>query len=488
MMNSGHMSDFQYRQLIDGAWQDAARGGTWELVNPATEQVLGIVPYGDAQDAQAAVEAAARAFPAWARRTPYERAEILHRAAAWIRARVPQLAVITSEESGKPLREATGEWHTGANLLEWFAEEAKRANGTWIPSRNPAKRLLTQYMPMGVIGVITAWNFPVYNLARAWAAALAAGNTVVGRPSEYTPRSAMVYAHALHESGLPAGVLNVINGEPDAMGKVMLADPRVRKISFTGSTRVGKLLMDGASQTVTKLALELGGNAPVLVFGDVDVARIAQQAVASKYRNNGQVCVAPQRYYVHSRIVEEFAEHAAAHSRTLRLGAGTDAAIDVGPLINARQRERVEHIVGEAVAAGAEVLAGGARPGELPAGYFYQPTVLMQVSEQMRAYQDEIFGPVMPIIPFDEPEAALAKANALEYGLAAYVMTNDLTTALMMSERLEYGMVAVNDWLPSTPEAPFGGMKGSGMGRECGAEGLLEYLELKTIFFGGASP
>jgi acyl-CoA reductase-like NAD-dependent aldehyde dehydrogenase len=249
---------------------------------------------------------------------------------------------------------------------------------------------------------------------------------------------------------------------------------------------VGKLLMDGASQTVTRLALELGGNAPVIIFPDVDVEKTARAAVTAKYRNNGQVCIAPQRFLVHSRILEEFTDHAARLSQELRLGSGLDAQTDVGPLINARQRERVEAMVADARREGAEVLAGGSRPGALERGYFFEPTVLMNIRPEMRIYRDEIFGPVMPILGFSEPEEALAMANALEYGLAAYVQTGSLNTAIAMVEGLEYGMVAVNDWIPSAPEAPFGGMKGSGMGRECSTEGLLEYMDVRTVFLGGS--
>ena len=478
---------FPFQQLINGEWVGASTGAVWELVNPATEDIIAEIPYGGAADAQAAIDAAAAAQPAWAKLTAYERGAILQRAAGWIRARIDTLAAITTEESGKPLRESTGEWNTGANLLDWFAEEAKRPHGRLIPSRFASKRISVQMHPVGVVGVITAWNFPVYNPARAWAAALAAGCTVVGRPSEFTPRSAMLYAQALHESGVPAGVVNVINGDPDGMGRAMLDDARCRKISFTGSTRVGKLLMDGASKTVTKLALEMGGNAPVLVFPDVEVERVAKQAVASKFRNNGQVCIAPQRFFVHSRIVEEFADVAAETARALRLGAGSDPATDVGPLINARQRDRVAGMVQAAVAEGSEVLAGGVRPADIARGYFYEPTVLLNVTPDMDVYREEIFGPVMPIIPFSDADEALALANALEYGLAAYVQTGNMNTHQKMVDGLDYGIVSVNEWFPSAPEAPFGGMKGSGMGRECGTEGLLEYMEVKTVFL-GATP
>jgi acyl-CoA reductase-like NAD-dependent aldehyde dehydrogenase len=295
----------------------------------------------------------------------------------------------------------------------------------------------------------------------------------------------MLLAQALYESGAPAGVINCINGDPAAMGQAMLNDARVRKITFTGSTRVGKLLMDGASKTVTRLALELGGNAPILIFPDSNLDDIVQKSVAWKYRNCGQVCVSPQRFFVHSQIVEEFTERAGILAQKVVVGNGLDTGTEVGPLINAKQRDRVEQLVSQAVSMGAQVITGGSRPVDKPKGYFYQPTVMTNLSPDMPLYHEEIFGPVLPVIPFDDVDTAIAMANDTEYGLAAFVDTNDLNTALRVSERLEYGMVCINDWLPATPEAPFGGMKQSGMGRETGLEGLHEYMEAKTIFIGG---
>ncbi len=479
------MTDFMFKQLIDGAWVNAGNGGTWNLLNPATEESLGETPYGDGADARAAIDAASAAFPAWSNKTPYERAEVLMGAAAWVRARLDVLAKITTEESGKPLRESRAEWATAGNLFEWYAEEGKRGYGRTIPPRKADRRISVIYSPIGVVGTISAWNFPVYNIVRSWAAALAAGCTVVGRPSEYTPRSGFLLGQALVEGGAPNGVINVISGDPGPQGQAMLKDPRCREIDFTGSTRVGKLLMDGASQTVTKLALELGGNAPVLIFPDVDVAEVAKQAVSFKYRNSGQVCIAPQRFFVHSRIAEEFIDRVTVMSSKLKLGSGLEAETDMGPLINAVQRDRVARMVADAQRQGAEVLTGGARPQDKPKGYFYSPTVVTNLSTDAPLYREEIFGPVMPIIPFEDADQALALANDTEYGLAAFVQTNHMATAIHMYEGLQYGMVAVNDWLPSTPEAPFGGVKQSGMNRECGAEGMEKYLEPKTVFIGG---
>lgn len=481
------MIDFMLKQYINGEWVDAIKGGVWSLVNPATETIISEIPFGDAADAEAAIAAAARAFPEWSRRTPYQRAEVLMGAANWILQRVEELAPITTEESGKPISESLAEWRSAANYLIWNAEECKRAYGRTIPARVGTRRIMVIPQAMGVIGTITAWNFPVYNIVRCWSAALAAGCTVVGRPSEYTPRSAMMMAQALHESGAPAGVINCINGDPAAMAQVMLRDARVRKISFTGSTRVGRLLMDGASQTITKLALELGGNAPVIVFPDVNVQEVAKQAIQWKYRNAGQVCVAPQRFYVHSKIADEFTELVTRSSRALRVGNGISKSTEVGPLINATQRERVETMVAEAVAQGAQALSGASRPCDQPAGYFYSPTVITGLKANMRLYSEEIFGPVMPIVRFDETEEVLKMANDTPYGLAAFVQTNDLNTTVKMYEGLEFGMVCVNDWLPATPEAPFGGIKQSGLGRECGLEGFEEYTEMKTVFIGGVT-
>ncbi len=478
------MSNFIFKQLIDGEWVDAANGKTWDLVNPATEEVLMQVPFGNGADAAAAIDAAARAFPDWSGRNPYQRAAILMDAADWINQRLDDLAKITTEECGKPAAQSKAEWQTAAALFQWYAEECKRNYGRIIPARKPGRRIMVLHQPVGVVGTITAWNFPVYNAVRAWAAALAAGCTVVGRPSEYTPRTLMMAAQALHESGMPKGVINVINGDAEPMGKAMLEDKRLRKLHFTGSTRVGKLLMEGSAETVTQLSLELGGNAPVLVFPDVDVEQTVKDALTFKLRNCGQVCIAPQRFLVHSQIAEEFIDHAVRLAPTFKLGNGLDASVDVGPMINARQLERLEEMVATVSADGGEILYGGARPQGLDRGYFYQPTVVTNLKPGARLWNEEIFGPVMPITPFDDIDQVLATANATEYGLAAYVMTNDMNTAIKMYEGLEFGMVAVNDWLPSTPEAPFGGVKQSGMDRECGLEGIESYLEPKTVFIG----
>lgn len=473
------------KQLIGGEWRDAASGRIRPVVNPATEEVVGDVPYGAAADCQAAIAAADEAFPDWSRRTPYDRGSILKRAADLIRDRADALAHTTVLESGKPLVQARGEWMVSADLFEWYAEEGKRAYGRVVPSRVGTRRLTVLKQPIGVVGVITAWNFPAYNVARAAAAALAAGCTVVIRPSEYTPLTAIGMAGALVDAGLPRGVANVIVGEADPIGQEMLRHPACVKIHLTGSVRIGKHLMDGASKTMTRLSLELGGNAPVLVLADANLEQVAAGAVAAKFRNGGQVCIAPQRFLVARRAADEFLERAASAVGALRVGSGLDADTQVGPLINAKQRDHVEALVASARASGATVRVGGRRPPDRDRGFFYAPTLVADVRPSMAIYEQEIFGPVMPITPFDDIDEAMTLANATRYGLAAYVWTSDLRSAIRASERLQFGMIGVNEWTPQAVEAPFVGWKESGLGRECGSEGLDEYMDTKLIAVGG---
>jgi acyl-CoA reductase-like NAD-dependent aldehyde dehydrogenase len=471
-------------QLINGSWVDAIGGGTWDLVDPSTETVLGPVPFGDERDAVAAIEAASDARQEWEALGASGRSKILHRAADLIEGRADRYGVVTTQESGKPLAQAVAEWKSAPSYLRFAADESTRIGGRIIPSRVPSRRIDVTYGPIGVVAVIAAWNFPVYNLNRAVSSALAAGCTVIARPSEFTPRSAFLYGEALSDAGVPPGVVNVINGKPHEMAQAFLDDSRVRKIQFTGSSRVGKILMDGASRTITRLSLELGGNAPVIVMPDVaDLDQVARGGVAAKYRNGGQVCIAPQRFLVHHSVADDFAAVAAHLSGALAVGDPMAPSTDVGPLVNQSQRERVGSIVEASVDDGAQVLTGAvALPG---AGYFYAPTVLHNAPLGSPALTEEIFGPVLPVTPFGTLDEALAIANSVEHGLASFVWTSDLGTALEASERLEYGMVGINDWYPVTAEAPFGGVKQSGIGRESGTEGLHEYLEPKTRYFRG---
>jgi acyl-CoA reductase-like NAD-dependent aldehyde dehydrogenase len=477
-----------YQQYIGGVWMDASNGGTWDVLNPATEEVVRTVPYGAATDCNLAIDAAVDAFGSWSARTPYDRGAILKKAAELIRGAADTLARTTVLESGKPIAQARGEWLVCADLFEWFAEEGKRAYGRVVPARTPTKRLTVLKQPLGVVGIITAWNFPAYNIARAGAAALAAGCTVVIRPSEYTPMTAMDLVRVLADAGAPPGVVNLINGEPHAMGQAMLAHPGCAKVHFTGSVRVGKLLMDGASKTVTRLSLELGGNAPVLVFPDVNLEQLAAGATAAKFRNGGQVCIAPQRFLVSRKAAPEFVDRVAQSASALRVGSGLEPETHVGPLINAQQRDRVERLVTAARSEGAEVRIGGRRPERFAKGYFYEPTVVTDVKPSASLYREEIFGPVLPVTTFDDVDEAIALANDTRYGLAAYVWTNNLGVALRAAEKLQFGMVGVNEWTPQSVEAPFVGWKESGIGREAGAEGLEEYLETKLVAIGGVQP
>jgi acyl-CoA reductase-like NAD-dependent aldehyde dehydrogenase len=470
---------------INGEWTEALGGQTMELINPATEELLATLPSAGAKDAHVAIESAGQAFHSWSRTTPYVRAAILKKAADHIRENLPNLAEDMVLESGKPLAEAKGEWTVAANLFEWYAEEAKRAYGRVIPTNRPDKRSSVIWQPMGVIGVITAWNFPAYNPARAWAAALAAGCTVVAKPAETTPLSAFHMVNALIQAGLPKGVINLLIGDPAAIGDAMLDNPILKKISFTGSTRVGKLLMDGASRTHTKLSLELGGNAPVLIFGDVDVEAIAKAAAIARFRNNGQVCIAPQRFYVEKSIYQAFAERLTYHVSQLKTGSGFDEGVNVGPLITRRQRDSVLALLEKARLQQAQVLTGGDTPPALTKGYFLRPAVVAGLDQSSVLARNEIFGPVLPLFSFDGLEDALAKANDTEYGLAAYVFTNHLPTAIKAAEGLEFGIVGINEWAPHGTEAPFGGWKYSGQGHESGSEGLYEYMEKKLISIGG---
>ena len=470
-----------FRMLIDGEWVDARGGRTWAVINPATEEKIADVPFGGAEDAHAAIDAARRAQPGWGAMTPYERAAFLERAAALLRERQEALAPIMTRECGKPLAEAKREWGLAADIFDWFAEEGKRAYGRVIPGRNPAKRLFTVLAPVGVVATITAWNFPGLLPARKWSAALAAGCSVIGRPSELTPMSGMALAQICADAGFPKGVVNLVNGDPEAIGKAFLESPHVDKISFTGSQRVGRLLMKGAADGIKRLALELGGSAPVLVFDDVDVEAAAKLAVAGKFRNNGQVCITPARFYVRRSIEKRFVEATEAAVKALVVGDGQRPGVTQGPMVTSAGRDRVETYVGNAVAKGVKVVTGGRRPKALERGWFYEPTLLTEVTPDMRLWREEVFGPVLPVRGIENFDDALRQANDTPYGLAAFVLTRDISSAIRAYEGLKFGIIGVNDFTPATAEAPFGGMKQSGLGRECGPEGLHEFLETKLV-------
>ena len=473
----------RFKMLIDGEWTDAQDGATWAVINPATEKKVADLPFGGAVETTRAIGAAEAALSRWRGMTAYERGQILRDIADALRSRAAELAPIMTAECGKPLGEATGEWGACADLFDWFAEEGKRAYGRTIPARKPGKRLLSLPQPLGVVATITAWNFPAYLLARKWAGALAAGCTIVGRPSELTPMSAMALVNVMVEAGLPKGVVNLINGDPQVMGRTIMSDPRVRKVSFTGSQRVGQILMRQAADGIKKLGMELGGSAPVLVFADCDMQWAAQQGVMAKFRNNGQVCISPTRFYVEQPALEEFLDCARVETEKLVVGDGMDAGVTNGPMVSRAGRDKVESFVNDALEKKASLVTGGGRP-PIGQGYFYQPTVLTDVTATMQLGCDEVFGPVMAVNTFSTVEEALQMANDTPYGLAGYVMTRDLSTATRVYEGLEFGIIGVNDMVPATAEAPFGGTKSSGFGREGSQEGLYEYMDQKFVSIG----
>ena len=471
----------QYQMLIDGQWVDALDGNTCPVMNPATGEVVADVPFGSAADVAPAIAAAQCALPAWRERSAWERGAVLRRTGELIRERVAELARAMTQECGKPLAEAMGEWGSAADIFDWYAEEGKRAYGRLIPSSAPNKRLMTIVRPVGVAATITAWNFPGILPARKWSAGLAAGCTIVGRPSELTPLSSMLLAGLLLEAGLPPGALNLVNGDPAGMGAAFTGSPDVDKISFTGSQRVGRILMRDAAPHFKRLSLELGGSAPVLVFADSDIEAAAEQSVTAKFRNNGQVCISPSRFYVEQPAYEDFLEASKAAAERLVIGDGMEEGVTVGPLVTEAGRDKVEGFVQDAVSRGAKIVTGGARPTDMPRGWFYQPTIITGVTPDMRLSCEEVFGPVMPVMSFSSLEEALEQANGTPYGLAGYAITSDLGTAVRVAEGMEFGIVGVNDLVPAVAQAPFGGVKQSGFGREGGQEGLQEYLETRFV-------
>jgi succinate-semialdehyde dehydrogenase/glutarate-semialdehyde dehydrogenase len=471
---------------VNGQFCDAASGRTASVANPATEVALANVPYGDAADASRAVSCAAAAFTSWRRVNAWERAAVLQRAACLMRERADAIARLMSQEVGKPIPESRGETLAAAAQFEWFAEEGKRAYGRWVPPSKDDVRRWVIRQPVGVCAAITAWNFPLLLPARKIAAATAAGCAIVARPSSQAPLAAMEMFSCLHDAGFPPGVVNHVLGPAAELGQVFLEDPICRKLSFTGSTEVGRELMRGAASQLKRVSLELGGSAPVLVFPDCDVDDVARRTVQGKFRNNGQVCIAATRFYAHESIFDDYVERAAGYTRALRIGDPLQDGVNCGPLCNAEAVVRMERLVADAVASGARVIAGGRRPEgpQFARGHWFEPTVVVDVPARARLTCEEVFGPVMPVMPFSTTEEALALANDTEYGLAAYVFTRDLKLAIEVAEGLDCGIVGLNDMTPAAAECPFGGMKQSGQGREGGAEGIEDYLEVKYVSVG----
>ncbi|MBI5785301.1 MAG: NAD-dependent succinate-semialdehyde dehydrogenase [Rhodocyclales bacterium] len=465
---------------IDGAWLGTA--ATFPVADPASGEVLARVAELGAAETRRAIEAANAAWPAWRRQTAKQRAAILRKWFDLILANADDLALLMTREQGKPLAEAKGEIAYGASFVEWFAEEGKRIYGDVIPSPAADRRLVVLKQPIGVCATITPWNFPTAMITRKVAPALAAGCTVVAKPAEQTPLSALALAELAERAGFPPGVFNVVTGSAAAapvIGAELTANPIVRKLSFTGSTEVGRLLMAQCAPTIKKVSLELGGNAPFIVFDDADLDAAVEGAMSSKYRNAGQTCVCANRLLVQDGIYDAVAERLADKVRELKVGAGVEPGVSQGPLIDAAALAKVEALVADAVAKGARVLTGGRRH-EL-GGTFYQPTVLADVTADMRCAREEIFGPVAPLFRFRTEAEAIELANATEYGLAAYFFARDLGRVWRVAEALEYGIVGVNTGIISNEVAPFGGVKQSGIGREGSRYGIEDYLEIKYV-------
>lgn len=467
---------------INGVWRFAEDNDAIDVIDPATGGAIGVVPNMGRGETAQAIDAAAKAYPSWRAKTAKERADLLM---AWFRLVMEHqddLAAIMTAEQGKPLAEAKGEIAYAASFIEWFAEEARRVYGDVIPAPKAGQRIVVTKEPVGVVAAITPWNFPAAMITRKVAPALAAGCTVVVKPASETPFSALALAVLAEKAGIPAGVFNIITGHPKEISLEMTTNPKVRKVSFTGSTVIGKQLLAQSASTVKKVSMELGGNAPFIVFDDADMEKAVQGAMASKYRNSGQTCVCANRIYVQDSVYDAFAETLATETAKLRVGSGFEEGVQQGPLINAKALQKVEELVADALKNGAKVKTGGRK--HAMGGTFFTPTVLTEALPSMRLAEEEIFGPVMALYRFKDEADAIRQANATPYGLAAYFYSQDISRVWRVAEALEYGIVGINEGLISTAVAPFGGMKESGMGREGSYQGIEAYLETKYLCMG----
>lgn len=466
--------------FIGGEWRAAENGATFEVHDPATGRVLAHVADGSPADGLAALDAAAAAQADWAKVAPRERAELLRAAFEKLTERIEEFALVMTLEMGKPLAEARGEVTYGAEFFRWFSEEAVRIHGRYAVAPNGATRLVTMKQPVGPTLMITPWNFPLAMGTRKIGPALAAGCTMVVKPAHETPLSMLALAQLLDELGVPKGVLNVVpTAHSGALMEPLIRDPRARKLTFTGSTGVGRKLVEQSAQQLLRLSMELGGNAPFIVFEDADIDAAVRGAMLAKMRNIGEACTAANRFFVHESVAAEFATKFADAMAALSIGKGTVKGVEVGPLITAKARAGVDELVQDAIGKGARALTGGvALPGK---GFFYAPTVLADVPASARLLTEEIFGPVAPVASFSDEAEAIARANDTEFGLVGYVFTKDLSRAIRVAEALEFGMVGINQGIVSNPAAPFGGVKQSGFGREGGFEGIEEYLETKYV-------
>ncbi len=472
------------KMFIGGKWRDAENGRQFQSFNPATGETVGTIPDGEGVDATKAVDAADLAFQEWSSQTAYQRAQFLYRAHALMMTDLERLAEVMTEEQGKPIQAARNEVRYAADFLLWYAEEAKRVYGQTIPSARADQRFLVLRQPVGVVGAITPWNYPISMITRKVAPALAAGCTIVLKPAEATPLCAKAVFEIFEKAAIPAGVVNLVTAlDPGPIGEVFLNDVRVCKLTFTGSTQVGKMLARGAADQLKRVSLELGGHAPFIVCPDADPVHAAKGLALVKFLNTGQACISPNRIFVHAHIMEPFIEELTRKVAVMKSGSGFDPGVRIGPLVSDKALEKVDRQVQDAIKKGAKLVTGGQRLLEngLDKGHFYAPTILTDVNSDMTIYREETFGPVAPVIVYENEDDLLAMANDTHYGLASYVYTRDLKKAFRLFEGLHFGIIGINDINPTSAAAPFGGMKESGIGREGSSEGINEYLETKLV-------
>lgn len=470
-----------YGLYIDGTWRAASDNAEIPVHDPATEQVIGTIPAATSDDLDAALAAASRGIKVWSKTNPWERGALLRKVAELIRERTPEIAEIMSVETGKPIAEAMGETGAAADQFEWYAEETKRIYGQTIEGRTPDVRMTVRYQPVGVVAAFCAWNFPALLPSRKMSAALAAGCSIILKPAGEAPGSCMALVQACHDAGIPAGVVNFVTGASSLIAPHLVTSPIVKKVSLTGSVPVGRQILHLAADGVKKVTMELGGHGPVVVFEDADPVAAARACAATKFRNCGQVCISPSRFYVHENSYEAFAREFARVAESLKVGRGMDEGVEMGPMANKRGLDTALAMIDDAVAKGAQILAGGKKPDAYDKGFFLEPTVLGRVGDDARIMNDEPFAPVAPITTFSDFDEVMERANSLSFGLAGYVFTSSLKTAHLASEGLNQGMVGVNEMLLATAEAPFGGINESGMGREGGSLGIKDYLVPKYI-------
>jgi succinate-semialdehyde dehydrogenase / glutarate-semialdehyde dehydrogenase len=466
---------------IDGKWQPAMAGGKIDILDPATEEVVATASQAERADVEAAIEAAHRAWPAWRQVSAWDRSKLIRKAAMLLEERIDKIARLLTLETGKPLAQSKGEIVSAVELMDWYADEARRIFGQTIPGRTADSRFMTTYEPVGVVGAFTAWNFPIVLQARKITPALATGCTIVTRPAEEGTSCVAELVKCFIDAGVPKGVVNLVTGKPEVISETIMDSDLVRKVTFTGSIPVGQHLMRRAADTVKRMSMELGGHAPVIIHEDVDPIKVALTSAAGKSRNNGQVCVSPTRFYVHKKHEAAFTEAFAGALGKMKIGHGLEASTEIGPLVNRRRLDSIEEMVEQTKAEGARVVTGGRRPADMNRGYYYEPTVFTDMRDDMRLMNDEPFGPIAAVTSFESFDEAITRANSLSYGLAGYVFTQDHKLAQKTADALRTGIVAVNNFAAATAEMPFGGVNHSGFGRENGSQGLYDYLDVKFI-------